>query len=177
MRYLLDTNIVSDLVRNPQGKVAQHIRKVGEAQVCTSIVVAAELRYWATKIGFAAALGPARGVLGALEVLPFETPADAAYGLLRTRLEQAGRPMGANDLLIAAQALAFGHVIVTDNEREFAHVEDLRRENWLHEADSVSIGQEPCFRFTRALLRAVLMLSHKDVLCSLTQMDFLCPHR
>lgn len=49
MRYLLDTNIVSDLVRNPQGKVAQRIRKVGETQVCTSIVVAAELRYGAAK--------------------------------------------------------------------------------------------------------------------------------
>jgi tRNA(fMet)-specific endonuclease VapC len=44
MRYLLDTNTVSELVRNPQGKVAQHIRKVGEAQVCTSIIFAAELR-------------------------------------------------------------------------------------------------------------------------------------
>jgi len=49
MRYLLDTNIVSDLVRNPQGKVAQHIRNIGEAQVCTSIIVAAELRYGAAK--------------------------------------------------------------------------------------------------------------------------------
>jgi predicted nucleic acid-binding protein len=45
MRYLLDTNIVSALVRNPNGNVAQHIRKVGEAQVCTSIIVAAELRH------------------------------------------------------------------------------------------------------------------------------------
>ena len=49
MRYLLDTNIVSDLVRNPQGRVTQRIREVGEAQVCTSIVVAAELRYGAAK--------------------------------------------------------------------------------------------------------------------------------
>jgi tRNA(fMet)-specific endonuclease VapC len=63
--------------------------------------------------------------------LAFEAPADAAYGLLRTPLEQAGRPIGANDLLIAAQALSLGYTIVTDNEREFAHVEDLRRENWL----------------------------------------------
>ena len=66
-----------------------------------------------------------------LEVLPFETPADAAYGLLRTRLEQAGTPIGANDLLIAAQALALGYTIVTDNEKELARVDDLLRENWL----------------------------------------------
>jgi tRNA(fMet)-specific endonuclease VapC len=131
MRYLLDTNIVSDLVRNPQGKVAQHIRKVGEAQVCTSIIVAAELRYGAAKKVSPRLLTQLEAVLGALEVLPFETPADAAYGSLRTRLEQAGRPIGANDLLIAAQALALGYTIITDNEKEFARVEDLRRENWL----------------------------------------------
>ena len=118
MRYLLDTNIVSDLVRNPQGKVAQQIRKAGEAQVCTSIIVAAELRYGAAKKGSRRLSSQLQSVLGALEVWPFETPADAAYGLLRTRLEQAGRPIGANDLLIAAQALALGEpdaVIATTN--------------------------------------------------------------
>jgi tRNA(fMet)-specific endonuclease VapC len=131
MRYLLDTNIVSDLVRNPHGSVAQLIRKVGEAQVCTSIIVAAELRYGATKKGSPRLSAQLEAVLGALQVLPFEVPADAVYGLLRTRLEKAGRPIGANDLLIAAQALTLGCTIVTDNDKEFAHVEDLRRENWL----------------------------------------------
>ena len=131
MRYLLDTNIVSDLVRNPQGKVAQRIRKVGEGEVCTSIIVAAELRYGAAKKGSPRLSSQLEIVLGVLEVLPFETPADSAYGLLRTRLEQAGTPIGANDLLIAAQALALGYTIVTDNENEFAGVDDLLRENWL----------------------------------------------
>jgi len=131
MRYLLDTNIVSDLVRNPQGKVALHIRKVGEAQVCTSIIVAAELRYGAAKKGSPRLAAQLEAVLGVLEVLPLETPADAAYGLLRARLDQAGKPIGANDLLIAAQALALGYAIVTDNEREFARVKNLHRENWL----------------------------------------------
>ena len=131
MRYLLDTNIVSDLVRNPQGKVAQHIRKIGEERVCTSIIVAAELRYGASKKGSPRLSAQLDVVLGALEVLPFEAPADAAYGLLRTRLERAGTPIGGNDLLIAAQALTLGYTIVSDNEREFARVEDLPRENWL----------------------------------------------
>lgn len=134
MRYLLDTNIVSDLIRNPQGRVAQHIRKVGEAQVCTSIIVAAELRYGATKKGSPRLTAQLAAVLGALDVLPFEAPADTAYGLLRARFEQAGRPIGGNDLLIAAQAIALGYAIVTDNEREFARIDDLPRENWLREA-------------------------------------------
>ena len=131
MRYLLDTNIVSDLVRHPQGKVTEHIRRVGEAQVCTSIIVAAELRYGAAKKRSPRLSAQLEAVLAALEVLPFATPADVAYGLLRTRLERAGKPIGANDLLIAAQAIALRYTIVTDNEKELARVENLPRENWL----------------------------------------------
>jgi len=131
MRYLLDTNVVSDLIRNPQGRVAGHIRRVGEAQVCTSIIVAAELRYGATKRGSPRLTTQLEAVLGALEVLPFEAPADAVYGLIRSRLEQAGRPIGGNDLLIAAQAIALGNTIVTDNEGEFARIDGLPCENWL----------------------------------------------
>jgi tRNA(fMet)-specific endonuclease VapC len=131
MRYLLDTNAVSDLVRHPQGKVTQHIRKVGEAQICTSIIVAAELRYGAAKKRSPRLSAQLEAVLGALEVLPFEKPADEAYGLLRTRLEQAGRPIGANDMLIAAQTMALSYTIITDNEKEFARVEGLPHQNWL----------------------------------------------
>ena len=131
MRYLLDTNIVSDLVRNPQGPVAGHIRVVGEANVCTSIVVAAELRYGAKKKASARLSAQLEAVLDALEVLPLEAPVDREYGACRTRLEQAGQPIGGNDLLIAAHALALGYAVVTDNEREFTRVEGLVCENWL----------------------------------------------
>jgi tRNA(fMet)-specific endonuclease VapC len=131
MRYLLDTNIVSDLVRHPEGRVAQRVRRVGEAQVCTSIIVAAELRYGATKKASSRLVSRLDAVLGVLEVLPFEAPADAVYGRLRARLEAAGRMIGGNDLLIAAHAVALGHTVVTDNMHEFARIEDLRHENWL----------------------------------------------
>ena len=133
MRYLLDTNILSDLVRRPQGRIAEQIRKAGETRVCTSIIVAAELRYGATKKGSQRLAAQLEAVLGALDVLPFEAPADQVYGLIRTRLEQAGQPIGGNDLLIAAQALAVGCTIVTDNDAEFARVDGLPRENWLRE--------------------------------------------
>ena len=131
MGYLLDTNIVSDLIRNPQGRVARHIRRVGGAQVCTSIIVAAELRYGARKKSSPRLTAQIEAVLGALDVLPFEAPADTVYGRLRARLEQTGQPIGGNDLLIAAQAVALGHTIVTNNEREFARIAELHRENWL----------------------------------------------
>jgi tRNA(fMet)-specific endonuclease VapC len=131
MRYLLDTNIVSDLIRNPQGRVAAHIKKIGETQICTSIIVAAELRYGATKKGSPRLTAQLEAVLGVLEILPFESPADSVYGSIRARLEQAGQMIGGNDLLIAAQAITFGYTIVTDNQREFARVAGLARENWL----------------------------------------------
>jgi tRNA(fMet)-specific endonuclease VapC len=131
MVYLLDTNIVSDLVRNPKGRVVRHIREVGEAQVCTSIIVAAELRYGAAKRGSSRLTVQLEAVLGALEIQPFAAPADAAYGRLRARLEAAGQPIGGNDLLIAAQAVALACVLVTDNEREFRRVDGLPLENWL----------------------------------------------
>jgi tRNA(fMet)-specific endonuclease VapC len=134
MPYLLDTNIVSNLVRNPQGGVADRIREVGEAEVCTSVIVAAELRYGATKKGSPRLTTQLEAVLAVLDVLPFEAPADVAYGVIRSRLEAAGRMIGGNDLLIAAHALALGCTIVTDNEREFARIENLRHENWLRQA-------------------------------------------
>lgn len=131
MRYLLDTNIVSDLVRNPQGKIAKHITKIGEELVCTSIIVAAELRYGAAKKGSVRLTAQLESVFSGLEILPFETPAEIAYGDLRTRLEAAGIPIGGNDMLIAAHAISLGHTIVTDNEREFSRVDHLPLENWL----------------------------------------------
>ena len=131
MRYLLDTNILSDLVRHPQGRISEHIREVGEARICTSIIVAAELRYGAAKRGSPRLAMQLDAVLGALDILPFEAPAEAAYAVIRTELEQIGRPIGGNDLLIAAQAVALGHTIVTDNEGEFARIDGLLRENWL----------------------------------------------
>jgi tRNA(fMet)-specific endonuclease VapC len=133
MRYLLDTNMVSDLVRHPQGQVTQAIRSVGESHVCTSIIVAAELRYGATKRASARLTAQLEAVLRALEILPFAVPADAVYGRLRMLLEQRGQPIGANDLLIAAQAVALGLTMVTDNEREFARIDGLSCENWLRQ--------------------------------------------
>jgi tRNA(fMet)-specific endonuclease VapC len=89
------------------------------------------LRYGGAEKGSPRLTAQLDAVLSALEVLPFDTPADNSYGLLRARLEQSGKPIGANDLLIAAQALSLGRVLVTDNERAFARVDGLSYENWL----------------------------------------------
>lgn len=130
-RFLLDTNIVSDLIRHPHGRVAARIAEIGEGEVATSIIVAAELHYGAAKKGSRRLSEQMAAVLGALEVLPLDQPADAAYGALRAGLQKTGTLIGPNDLLIAAQALALSMIVVTDNEREFGRVEGLKLENWL----------------------------------------------
>jgi tRNA(fMet)-specific endonuclease VapC len=131
VRFLLDTNIISDLVRRPQGRIAAWIARVGEELVCTSVIVAAELRYGAEKRHSQRLTEQLDAVLGVLPVLPLEPPVDRRYGQLRTRLEREGRLIGPNDLLIAAQALELGHVVVTDNVSEFGRVAGLKVENWL----------------------------------------------
>jgi len=131
MRYLLDTNILSDLVRNPHGAVAAKIAQVGEANVCTSVVVAAELRYGAAKKNSPRLTAQLEAVLGALEVLPLEAPADETYGDIRAILERQGLLIGPNDLLIAAQCRVLEYSLVTDNEREFRRVAGLEVENWV----------------------------------------------
>tara|TARA_R110000823_G_scaffold27609_6_gene80327 strand:- start:500 stop:913 length:414 start_codon:yes stop_codon:yes gene_type:complete len=131
LAYLLDTNILSDLVRNPQGVVAAHITKAGENTVCTSIIAAAELRYGAIKSNSVKLAERIDLILSALEILPLETPADHQYASLRHHLTRRGTPMGPNDLLIAAHALASDLTVITANVGEFSRVPGLKAENWL----------------------------------------------
>jgi len=130
-RYMLDTNIISDLIRNPQGRAAKRIAKVGEDNICTSIIVAAELRYGCAKSGSKRLLKAVEDLLGEIKVLPFDVPADAEYGGIRSELEAAGKPIGGNDLLIAAHAYAAGATIVTANTDECERMRGLSVENWL----------------------------------------------
>ena len=131
MGYLLDTNIVSDLVRNPRGRVQSRLAENGDEQVVTSIIVAAALRYGAARKGSPRLRAQLETVLGALEILSLDPPVDRIYGDLRAGLEAMGKPIGSNDMLIAAHALALGCTLVTDNEREFSQVKQLSIENWL----------------------------------------------
>ena len=130
-RYMLDTNIISDLIRNPQGKAAKRIAKAGENNICTSIIVAAELRYGCAKSGSTRLLKAVEDLLGEIEVLPFDVPADVEYGGIRAELEAAGKPIGSNDFLIAAHAYTAGMTIVTANTAEFKRIRGLNVENWV----------------------------------------------
>jgi tRNA(fMet)-specific endonuclease VapC len=129
--YLLDTSILSHLVRQPQGPVAARIAEVGEDNVLTSVMVACELRYGAAKRGSRRLTRQVEMVLGAMTILAFEAGVDRHYAAIRTALEKKGTPIGAHDMLIAAHARAIEAVCVTDNVAEFKRVPSLRVENWL----------------------------------------------
>ena len=97
-RYLLDTNILSDLLRNPGGRAARRLALAGEVMACTSIVVACELRYGALKKGSPQLSERVEAILGSLEVLPLDKDADRRYAEIRSHLDSLGRPIGPNDL-------------------------------------------------------------------------------
>ncbi len=129
--YLLDTNIISDLVHEPQGRVMRRIAQVGEESVCTSIIVASELWFGAEKRASERLTRQLEKILSVLVVLPFETPAERQYGQLRAHLQKKGQLIGGNDLFIAAHALSLKLTLVTANEGEFIRVPGLSVENWL----------------------------------------------
>jgi tRNA(fMet)-specific endonuclease VapC len=130
-RYLLDTNIRSDFLRNPDGRAVQRAALAGEATICTSIIVACELRYDAVKKGSVRLSERVERLLESLEVLALDKESDRQYAEIRLHLDRKGRPIGPNDLLIAAHALALDLTLVTANIEEFSRVPGLRVENWL----------------------------------------------
>jgi tRNA(fMet)-specific endonuclease VapC len=129
--YLLDTNTLSNLIRQPQGRVAERIEEVGEENVMTSVIVACELRYGAAKRGSRRLTKQVEAVLGALTIRALESDVERTYAVIRVALEKKGTSIGAHDMLIAAHARALDAVCVTDNVAEFKRVPTLRVENWL----------------------------------------------
>lgn len=132
-RYLLDTNIISDMVRNPAGRAAAHLARIDDQQVCTSVIVASEIRFGTIRRDSPRLTDQVEAVLSSLPILALEEPADMRYGELRAQLERSGQPIGYNDLFVAAHALTLDLILVTDNQREFSRVPGLRVENWLTE--------------------------------------------
>lgn len=129
--YLLDTNIISEIIRNPFGLAAQRIEQADPKTICTSVVVAAEWRYGCAKKGSAKLLVREKSVLETIRVLSLDVPADVEYGQIRAELKRAGQSIGFNDLLIGAHTRALGMTLVTNNMREFGRIRGLSVENWL----------------------------------------------
>jgi tRNA(fMet)-specific endonuclease VapC len=134
MDYLLDTNILSDLEKNPRGSVARVLAEreaLPDTNLQTSMIVACEVRFGVQKKGSRVLAERMEQILGRIKVLPLEAGVDEAYARVRTSLERKGEVIGANDMLIAAHAMAVDAVLVTDNVQEFSRVDGLKVENWL----------------------------------------------
>ena len=130
---MLDTNIISSLIREPCGKVRSRIAHVGADQICMSVITAAELHYGVARKGSAELRKRVAKALTLVPVLPLPLGAGPHYGTMRAELERRGKPVGANDYWIAAHALAEDAVLVSNNLREFERVTGLHLENWLEQ--------------------------------------------
>ncbi|MDH6266854.1 tRNA(fMet)-specific endonuclease VapC [Rhizobium sp. SG_E_25_P2] len=128
---MLDTNIVSDMVRNPRGATVRRARDIGQDALCVSVVTACELRFGALKKGSPALMQRVGGFLSEVPPLPFETAFDGEFARIRVELEMLGRPISPFDLLIAAHAKSLDLTLVTDNIREFSRIDGLKLENWI----------------------------------------------
>jgi len=130
-RYLLDTDVLSHLIRNPAGPIRERIIQAGPETICTSVIVAGELRFGSRKRNSPRLTRQVNAVLAALDILPLGQQVDEAYGAVRQELEQAGTMIGPNDLWIAAHARALGLIVATGNSAEYSRVRRLKVENWL----------------------------------------------
>lgn len=132
MRYLLDTNVISNVIDDPTGAAAARLREeAGSANIVTSIIVVAELRYGYTKIASGRLRQAYERFFGSIEIEGWEIPFDHVYADIRDQLEKKGRPIGAMDMLIASHAKATDAIVVTANEKHFSQVPGLKIENWL----------------------------------------------
>lgn len=132
-RFLLDTNTISEIVKQGRDSVVLSvIAQVGEDSICTSAIVASELRFGVERKRSQVLREKVERVLRNIEVLPYNSGCSQSYGIIRAALEREGRGIGPNDLLIAAQAHSLGMTLVTDNVHEFERVDGLRVVNWLY---------------------------------------------
>ena len=132
--WLLDTCTLSDAIRNPQGRVAERLKALSAShpeQLVTSVIVQCELLFGANKVASNSLADKIDTLLQFIPPLPLDANVAAHYATLRAKLERAGTPIGPNDMLIAAHALAHNATLITDNEAKFRRVTGLRVENWL----------------------------------------------
>ena len=131
-RYLLDINICIYIQRQKPGEVLARFQKLKPGDAAISVITWGELLYGAEKSRQRKkALQLLEEFKTLIPVLPMPENTGKTYGAIRASLESKGRPIGNNDLWIAAHAKAEGLTIVTNNEREFQRVPGLKVQNWV----------------------------------------------
>jgi len=132
MLYMLDTNICSYIIRNQPEMVKKKLEEIEkEHELGLSTIVVSELLYGVYKKGSKKLIEVVKSFIDCFTIYEYDLKAAEEYGKLRAKLEKRGEIIGAYDLQIAAHALALKAVLVTNNEREFKKVKNLKIENWL----------------------------------------------
>jgi len=126
---MLGTDSVSYALRG-EGKVGARILEHAPSELCVSAISVAELRYGADRRKSNKLRHLIDTFMDAVSVAPFDHACAAAFGKVASKLVVKGKPIGTFDTLIAAHALALGVTLVTNNEKHFKHVENLKVENW-----------------------------------------------
>jgi tRNA(fMet)-specific endonuclease VapC len=131
-RLMLDTNIVSHIVRRHRVVVARLVRHPIEL-LCVSAITVGEIRFGLARQEGAHWLQPAMDrFLRQTEIMPWDGAVADVYGTLRAAMQRRGRSIGELDLLIAAHAIVIGAILVT-NDAAFAHIPGLATEDWTRE--------------------------------------------
>jgi tRNA(fMet)-specific endonuclease VapC len=130
MKRLLDTDICIYLINRDRPQVLAQLRRFHPTSIAISSLTLAELAWGVAKSGSPRNRAALESFIASFTVLAFDASAAFDYGDLRARLQRAGTPIGPMDMLIAAHALSLDMTLVTNNEREFRRVPDLRIENW-----------------------------------------------
>lgn len=131
IRYLLDTNICIYIAKHNPAAVRARFEQLSADILAISVITLGELQHGAEKSqARSKALAALKQLQSVIQVQPVTEAVAQHYGQIRSAIERRGRPIGNNDLWIAAHARAEGWVLVTNNEREFSRVEGLEVENW-----------------------------------------------
>ncbi len=133
MQFMLDTNTCIYVIKRKPPEVIERFNRTEISQIGISSITFCELQYGVSKssrpeqnqMALAQFVAP-------LEILPFGTEAAQSYGDLRVQLERKGAPIGSLDMLIAAHALSITCTLVTNNEKEFGRIRNLKIENWIN---------------------------------------------
>ena len=131
MKYLLDTNICIGLLNNNDSIFLTNLQKLSPDDVVLCSIVRAELILGAKKSFHREKNEKKLKIFfHEFECVPFDDQAAESYGEIRSYLEQAGNPVGNNDLLIAATAIAHDLTLITRNVREFSKIASLKMIEW-----------------------------------------------
>lgn len=133
MNYILDTNICIYIIKKKPQSVLDKLKQIPLGVIGISVITLSELIYGVRKSAYPEKnLDALTQFLIPFELFQFDYNCAIEYGNVRSNLEKKGALIGPLDMLIAAHAKSLGHILVTNNEKEFKRVEGLQIENWVN---------------------------------------------